>query len=91
MFQLFHIAVDAVQLFGNVNALWAVGHALAATDAVAGLAQAGYTAVVPDEEGPACFTVVGVLLRSGQISLVHTFIIMYQYGRNVWGTERNVY
>lgn len=65
LFQLLHIAIDAVQLFGNVNALRTVGHALAAADAVAGLAQARYTAVVPDEEGPACLTVVGMLLRSG--------------------------
>ena len=75
--------VDAVQLVRNVDGLRAMFYALAAADAVAGLAQARYTAVVPNEEGPACLTVVGMLLRSGQIALVHTFIIMYQHGGNV--------
>ena len=40
--------VDAVQLVRNVDGLRAMFYALAAADAVAGLAQFGYAAVVAD-------------------------------------------
>lgn len=48
--ELFHVVAYAVQFLGDVDALGAVGRALAAAYAVVGLAQFGYRAVIAHEE-----------------------------------------
>lgn len=60
-FELGDVGGDALHLFGDGDALWAVGGALVAGDAVVGLADAGDGAVVADEEGAAGGAVVGRL------------------------------
>lgn len=61
LLQLFHEFVNAVQFFRNPDVLRAVGGALVAADAVAGLPQAGHAPVVAYEEGAACLAVVFIL------------------------------
>ncbi len=75
---------------GDVDALRAMGHTMAATDAMAGLAKLGNGAVVADEEGPTATPVLGIalaLLRIalyvGQVAVLNTFIIMREDGRDV--------
>ena len=71
--------VDAVQLVRNVDGLRAMFYALAAADAVAGLAQFGYAAVVADKECPAGFAVVAVLPAGGEVAFIDAFVVMQQY------------
>ena len=83
MLELFDEVVDALEFARDVNLLWAVGDALAALDAVVGLAEFGHTAVVADEECSTSLCVVRRLLTLWHVAFVHAFIIMYKYGRDV--------
>ena len=84
LLQLFYKIVDALQLLGDVDALLTMVHALAASDAMAGLTELGHTTVISHEESAAGFQILGVLTVFGDIALVHTFIVMQQHGRDVY-------
>ena len=57
LLQSLHKCVDALHLIGDIDALWALGRALVAANAMAGLAQGWDVAVVTDEETLAGFLV----------------------------------
>ena len=83
LFQPLHKVVYPLHLLGDVDALRTVGRALVASDAMAGLAETGHTAVITYEERTTGTAVVLILTVTGHIPLVDTFIIMQQDGRNV--------
>ena len=60
---------------------------LVAANAVVGLAQLRYTAVVSDKEGSSSLAVVLVLATLGYISLIYTFVIVQKYSRNVYSVR----
>ena len=65
-----------MQLAGDVDPLRAVGRALVAADAVVGLPQAGYAAVVAYEVGAPGLAVVLVLHVVGDIALVEALVVV---------------
>ena len=58
-------------------------HALAAADAVVGLAQFGHAAVIADKEGLASAGIVGVIAVSGEVTLGNALVVVGEYARNV--------
>ena len=58
-------------------------HTLVASDAMVRLTQTRHTAVITYQKSTTGLTIILVLTAFGQISLIHTFIIMYQDRRNI--------
>ena len=72
-----------MQFFGNINRLRAMRRTLVAPGTMVGLPQFGYTSVISYEKSTACFPIILILAAFRHISFIDTFIVMYQYGRNV--------
>lgn len=83
LFEFLYKIVNAPQFLWNAYILRAVRDALAAGDAVAGLAKLGHSAVVANEEGTSCLTVVFGLLALWHISLVHALVVVHEDGWDV--------
>ena len=67
-----------MQFLRYVDALWAMGVALLAPDAIAGLTQLGHAPVITYQVGPASLTVVLVARAIGHVALVHALIVVQQ-------------
>lgn len=65
-----------MQFFGDVDGLGAVVDALAASDAMVCLAEAGHAPIIANEESAASLTVILVQLVLGDVPFIDTFIIM---------------
>ena len=68
--------IDALHLLRDVDTLRAIGRTLIAPDAMAGLPQSWYTAVITNQESLSCLVVIFIMSVSWHISLIDTFIIM---------------
>ncbi len=78
LLELFDVAVDLLQLFRDVDALRAVGHALAASDAAGGLTELRDCPVVADQVGPSCLAVICIVPACGQVSFVHALVVVQE-------------
>lgn len=83
LLEAFHILVDALEFGGDVDALGAVGRALAAADAVACLAQFRDTPVVANQEGATGLPVIGIAAALRQIVVVDALVVVHQDRRDV--------
>ena len=81
--EAFGEGVDAVELGGDVDLLGAVGGALAAADAMVGLAELRDAAVVAYQEGAAGLPVVLSLVGFGDVPLVDAFVVVEEDSRDV--------
>lgn len=63
LFKLLDVTVYLVKLFRNINLLWTMAHALAASDAVVRLAYGWNSSIVADKVRPAGLSIVFILLR----------------------------
>ncbi len=78
-FECFDIVVDTFHLPGNLDALGAMLHTLAAPDAVVGLTQLGHAAVIANEEGLAGAGVIRVVAVAGEITLGDTLVVVGEH------------
>ena len=72
-----------MQFLRYVDALWAMGVALLAPDAMAGLTQLGHAPVITDQVGTPGLAVVLVARALGDVALVHALIVVQQDRGNV--------
>lgn len=72
-----------MQFLRNLNILGAMRNTLVTTDAMVSLAQPGNTSVIPDQKSTARLTIIFSLTTLRHMALIHTFVIMQQYGRNI--------
>lgn len=72
-----------MQFFRYVDGLRTMRGTLVASDAMTGLSQFRYTAVVAYKESASCFFVVFTCLALRNIPFVDTLVVMYENGRNI--------
>ena len=71
-----HVCVDAVKLLRDIDSLWTMGYALAATYAMTRLSQLGHTLVIASKKLAPCLVVVLILRSHGHTVFIQALVII---------------
>ena len=71
-----HVCVDAVKLLRDIDSLWTMGYALAATYAMTRLSQLGHTLVIACKKLAPCLVVVLILRSHGHTVFIQALVII---------------